>query len=46
MLGLKNNLSHIYEKFIAKYTVNKPKYDEDEDSEVLFDQIFGKDLDD
>lgn len=46
MLGLKNNLSHLYERYMAKYTVNQPKYDEDEDSEVLFDQIFGKDLDD
>lgn len=46
MLGLKNNLSHIYERFMAKYTVNQPRYDEDEDSEVLFDQIFGKELDD
>lgn len=45
MLGLKNNLSHLYENFMAKYTVTKPQYDEDEDSEVLFDQIFGKDLD-
>jgi hypothetical protein len=29
------------EKFIKKYTVDKPQYDEDADSETLFDQIFG-----
>ena len=42
MLGLKNNLSHIYESFIRKWTVNKPEYNEDDDSEELFNKIFGK----
>lgn len=47
MMGLKNGFSSIYEKFISKYTASKPEYKEDEDSEVLFEQIFGsKDLDD
>ena len=41
MMGLKNAFSHTYEKFIKKYTVDKPQYDEDSDSETLFDQIFG-----
>lgn len=41
MLGLKNPLSHIYEKFIEKYSVKRPEYSEDEDSEVLFNSIFG-----
>lgn len=41
MMGLKNGFSSIYEKFIKKYTVSKPEYDEDTDSEVLFEQIFG-----
>ena len=41
MMGLKNAFSHTYEKFINKYKVDKPQYDEDSDSEVLFDQIFG-----
>ena len=41
MMGLKNAFSHTYEKFIKKYTVDKPQYDEDTDSEALFDQIFG-----
>lgn len=41
MMGLKNAFSHTYDKFIKKYTVDKPQYDEDTDSETLFDQIFG-----
>lgn len=42
MLGLKNRFSNIYEKVMAKYTVNPPSYDEESDSEILFDKIFGK----
>jgi len=45
MMGLKNGFSHLYEKFIKKYTVNRPQYDEDADSEVIFEQLFGKDED-
>ena len=45
MMGLKNAFSALYERYIAKYTVNKPEYDEDVDSEVLFDKIFGKGID-
>lgn len=41
MMGLKNAFSSIYERYISKYTVTKPQYDEDADSEALFDQIFG-----
>ena len=41
MMGLKNGFSSLYEKFIKKYTVSKPEYDEDTDSEILFEQIFG-----
>ncbi|MDO4189335.1 MAG: hypothetical protein Q4D29_10135 [Lachnospiraceae bacterium] len=46
MVGLKNGFSRLYDKFISKYTVNKPQYDEDSDSEAIFDQLFGKDGDD
>lgn len=46
MMGLKNAFSSIYEKFMSKYTVTKPQYDEDFDSEALFDQIFGSKIDD
>lgn len=41
MMSLKNAFSSIYDKFMAKYTVQKPQYDEETDSEELFDQIFG-----
>lgn len=45
MMGLKNGFSRLYEKFMAKYTVKKPEYEEDSDSEALFDKIFGEKLD-
>ena len=45
MMGLKNAFSSTYEKFISKYTVKKPEYDEDTDSEALFDKIFGQKAD-
>lgn len=42
MMGLKNGLSNLYTNFMKKYTVDKPEYDDDENSEILFDTIFGK----
>ena len=45
MLGLKNNFTHIYEKFMKKFTVTKPQYDDEEDSEDIFNRVFGS-LDD
>lgn len=41
MMGLKNGLSNLYTKFMKKYTVERPEYDDDEDGEALFDAIFG-----
>lgn len=41
MLKLKNPLSRLYDSFIYKYTVTKPEYSEEEDTEGLFEQIFG-----
>ena len=41
MMGLKNGLSNLYTKFMKKYTVEKPEYNDEENSEVLFDAIFG-----
>lgn len=41
MMNLKNGFTHLYEKFMSKYTVNKPQYDEDAGSEAIFDQLFG-----
>lgn len=45
MMGLKNAFSPLYERFMSKYTVSKPTYNEDEDSEELFNKIFGADSD-
>lgn len=45
MMGLKNGFSRLYDKFISKFTVNTPQYDEDTDSEAIFDQLFGKNED-
>ena len=41
MMGLKNGLSNLYDKFMKKYTVKKPEYQDDETNEALFDAIFG-----
>ena len=41
MLGLKNPYTNIYEKVMSKYTVKPPEYEDDEDSEDVFNKIFG-----
>lgn len=41
LLNIKNPLSHLYEKYMAKYTVNRPEYADEEDNELLFEKIFG-----
>ena len=41
MLGIKNAFTKIYEKVMSKFTVKPPSYEDDEDSEKLFDKIFG-----
>lgn len=46
MMGLKNAYSVLYDNYMKKYAVNKPEYDEDTESESLFNQIFGTDVDD
>ena len=45
MMGIKNAFSTIYEKFMSKYTVTKPQYDEGADGETLFNRIFGEEAD-
>lgn len=45
MMNLKNAFSSLYDRFMSKYTVTKPQYNEDTDSEELFDQIFGAKID-
>ena len=42
MLSLKNSLQNIYESFMKKFTVERPEYNEEEDSEELFDKIFNQ----
>ena len=44
-MGIKNAFSSIYEKFMAKYTVTKPQYEEGTDTESLFNKIFGAEAD-
>ena len=39
MVGIKNKFSRMYEEEMGKYTVTKPEYEED--TEALFDAIFG-----
>lgn len=41
MLGLKNSFTNLYEKVMSKYTVKPPEYNDESDSEILFDKIFG-----
>lgn len=42
MMGLKNAFSASYDKFMQKYTVTKPEYEDDEINEELFEKMFGK----
>lgn len=44
MMGIKNGFSNLYSKFMKKYTVEKPEYDDDDNSDALFDAVFGGDL--
>ena len=41
MLGLPNRFSNIYERVMERFTVRQPEYDEETDSEILFEKIFG-----
>ena len=41
MLGLKNRFSNIYERIMSKYTVKPPEYDEEDESETIFEKVFG-----
>lgn len=45
MFGLKNAFADIYERYMKKYTVQPPEYDEEQDSESIFNKVFGS-LDD
>lgn len=41
MMGLKNGYSSLYDSYMDKYRAKKKTYEEEENSEALFDQIFG-----
>lgn len=45
MLGLKNTFTHIYENFMNKYTVKPPTYEDEQDSEEVFEKVFGSSID-
>ena len=45
VLGIKNRFFNIYENVMKKYTVSSPQYDEEEDSEAIFDKVFGSSTD-
>ena len=45
MMGLKNGHSNLYSQYMKQYTVERPEYESDEDSEALFDAIFGNAMD-
>ena len=42
MMGLKNAFSASYDRFMKKYTVTKPEYEDGDFSEEMFEKIFGK----
>lgn len=44
MMGLKNGFSNMYEKFMKRYTVEKPEYNADDDDEALFEAVFGQNI--
>ena len=49
MLNIKNAFSNLYSSMMKKFTVNKPEYNSDEDdydSEINFDTIFGDNFSD
>lgn len=41
MIGIKNSFSHLYEKVMARYTVKRPEYSTEDDSEAIFEKVFG-----
>ena len=45
VLNIKNRFSNIYESFMQKYTVTPPEASEEEDSEAIFDKVFGGNID-
>lgn len=46
MMNLKNAVTEMYDKFIQKYTVTRPEKIESDDTEELFDALFGQESSD
>ena len=44
MMGIKNGYSALYDSYMDKYRAKKKTYEEEENSEALFDQIFGSQI--
>lgn len=44
MLGIKNTYSRMYDEEMAKYKIERPEYEDDD--EALFDAVFGEHLED
>ena len=45
MVGVQNFYSEVYSKLMKQFTVNKPEYENDYDSETAFDNLFGDTID-
>lgn len=45
MLGIKNRYSNIYENYMRQYAATRPEFNGDEDSEDIFNKIYGGALD-
>ena len=42
-VGLNNSYSQEFDEYIKKYTVTKPEHTDEEDSEDIYEKLFGKD---
>ena len=45
MIGINNNYSREYEKYMSQYTVDKPEYTEDDTDEAIYNAMFGGESD-
>lgn len=45
MMNVRNSYSKLYDDEVAKYTVEKPEYNDGDDSDAFFDQAFGDEAD-
>ena len=45
MLGIKNKYSKMYDDYMRQYAATRPEFSADEDSEDIFNKIYGGSLD-